>query len=221
MANALKNLVMIGMFLVGGLMAAAWLPPVAITAEAGQPTVAPGKPPINPEEFIRQFDALVQSQKLPPEAAGLFQGMRGIMDGAAKGQDPQTLREKSSGLLQGMKPLMENPNLPPEAAKMFRSFEKMGQPGAAPLKPEEFMQQFQKLMQNNKIPPEAAGFFQGMRGIMEGAAKGRDSQVLKEQSRGLLQGAKPLMENPDLPPEAAEMFKSFRGMMQTPSPDGP
>ena len=117
MAKALKNLVMIGMFLVAGLMVVAWLPSVAITAEAGQPTVAPGKPPINPEEFIRQFDALVQSQKLPPEAAGLFQGMRGIMDGAAKGQDPQTLREKSSGLLQGMKPLMENPDLPPEAAK--------------------------------------------------------------------------------------------------------
>ena len=209
------------MFLVAGLMVVAWLPSVAITAEAGQPTVAPGKPPINPEEFIRQFDALVQSQKLPPEAAGLFQGMRGIMDGAAKGQDPQILREKSSGLLQGMKPLMENPDLPPEAANMFKSFNNMGKAGAAPPKPEEFLQQFQKLMQNNKMPPEAAGFFQGMRGIMEGAAKGRDSQALKEQSRGLLQGAKPLMENPDLPPEAAEMFKSFRGMMQTAPPDGP
>lgn len=125
MAKALKNLVMMGMFLVGGLMAAAWLPSVALAAEAGQPTAAPGKPPINPEEFIRQFDALVQSQKLPPEAAGFFQGMRGIMEGAAKGQNPQTLREKSRGLLQGAKPLMENPDLPPEVAEMFKSFRGM------------------------------------------------------------------------------------------------
>jgi hypothetical protein len=122
MAKALKNLVMIGMFLVGGLMATAWLPSAALTAEAGQPTGGPGKPPINPEEFIRQFDSLVKSQKLPPEAAGLFQGMRGIMEGAAKGRDSQALKEQSRGLLQGAKPLMENPDLPPEAAEMFKSF---------------------------------------------------------------------------------------------------
>ena len=69
----------------------------------------PGAAGIKPEDFIRHFDTMLQSQKLPPEAAGLFQGIRGIMEGAAKGQDAQTLREKSGGLLQGMRPLMEKP----------------------------------------------------------------------------------------------------------------
>jgi hypothetical protein len=46
---------------------------------------------------------------------------------AAQGQDPQTLREKSGGLLQGAKPLMEKPDLPPEAAEMFKSFRGMMQ----------------------------------------------------------------------------------------------
>jgi hypothetical protein len=228
MAKHIEHLSTIGKFLVCGLMVLAFWSPVVIGAQSGEPALqeksqplAPGSAGIKAEEFIRYFDAMLQSQKLTPEAAGFFQGIKGIMEGAAKGQDPQTLREKSSGLLQGMKPLMEKPDMPPEAAKMFKSFSDLTQSGSAQPKPEEFLQQFDKLIRGNKLPPEAAGIFQGMRGLMQDAAKGQDPQALKEKSRGLLQGAKPLMEKPDLPPEVSEMFKSFQGMMQKAPTDKP
>jgi hypothetical protein len=226
MADNLKSLVLVSAWLLSGLLVIAGTPLPASTAEEGQSIqemlpAAPGGAGVKPEDFIRQFDTLLQGQKLPPEAAGFFQGMKGIMEGAGKGQDPQVLREKSRGLLQGMQSYMEKQDQPPEVTKMFKSFKDMTQPGAAPPKPEEFLQQFEKLIQSNKLPPEAAGFFQGMKGIMEGAGKGQDPQVLREKSRGLLKGAKPLMEKPDLPPEVAEMFKSFQGMMQKSPADRP
>jgi hypothetical protein len=83
----------------------------------------PGSTTPKPEEFLQTFDKLLQGNKLPPEAAGLFEAMRGIMQGTGQGQDPQMLKEKSRDLLQGAKPLMEKPGLPPEVAEMFKSFQ--------------------------------------------------------------------------------------------------
>jgi hypothetical protein len=112
-------------------MVVAGFPQAASAAEAGQPPprgiflpLAPGQP-VNPEDFIQYFDTFLQNKKLPPEMAGFFQGIRGLMESAARREDPQTLREKSKELLQGLRPLAEKPDLPPELAEMFKSFEGM------------------------------------------------------------------------------------------------
>lgn len=131
MTRHLRRLILIGTFLVAGLMVVAGFPRAANAAEAGQPPpggiflpLAPGQS-VNPEDFIRHFETMLQGQKLPPEAASFFQGMLGFMEGGAKGQDPKLLREKSGSLLQGIQPFMEKSDLPPEVAEMFRSFQGM------------------------------------------------------------------------------------------------
>ena len=132
MSNRSKSWALIGRSLLG-LMLLTGLPSVAISAKSsksddlGAYLAVSGNSSINPEDFIRPFDSMRQRQNMPPEVAGLFQGMLGIMSGAAKGQDPQTIREKSHVLLQGLRPLMEKSDLPPEAAEILNSFQSLMQ----------------------------------------------------------------------------------------------
>lgn len=136
MTRQLKQLVIIGTFLVAGLLVVSFWSPVTVRAQGSEPGLPekslpapPGAPGIKPEDFIKHFDKMLQNQKLPSEATGVFQGLRGIMEGAAKGQDPRVLREKSGSLLQGLKPFIEQPGLPPAVANMVKSFERMTKPG--------------------------------------------------------------------------------------------
>ncbi len=133
MPNRSKPWLWIGRLLLG-LMLVTVLPSAAISAGAGKsddmgaylPAVA-DKSAINPEDFIRLFESFQQRQNMPPEIAGIFQNMLGIMAGAAQGQDPKTIREKSRELTQGFKPLMEKSNLPPEVAEIMKSFQSLMQ----------------------------------------------------------------------------------------------
>jgi hypothetical protein len=128
MVNKFNPLILINFFLLSGLLVVAGLASTVSLTEEGtsiQEMLPEGleKSGVKSEELIRRFDILLQGQKLPPEAAGLFQDMKGIMEGAAKGQDPQMLKEKSRELLHGANPPMEKPDLPPEVAEMFKSFQ--------------------------------------------------------------------------------------------------
>jgi hypothetical protein len=197
--NNFNSFMVINFLLLSGLFVAAGLPSTVSLTEEGTSIqeMLPedsGKSGVRTEDLIRQFDTLLQGQKLPPEATGFFQDMKGIMEGAAKGQDPQILKEKSRGLLQGMQSYLEKSNQSPEITEIFKSLADMTQPGSTTPTPKEFLQHFDKLLQGNKLPPEAEGLFEAMRGIMQGAGQGPDRQMLKEKSRDLLQGAQPPME---------------------------
>ena len=188
MVNKFNLFILINFLLLSGLLVVAGLPSTVSQTEEGASIQemlpeGPGKSGVKSEDLIRQFDILLQGQKLPPEAVGLFQEMKGIMEGAAKGQDPQRLKEKSRGLLQGMQSYLEKSNQSPEIAEIFKSLADMTQTGSTTPKPEEFLQAFDKLLQGNKLPPEAAGLFEAMRGIMQGTGQGQDPQMLKEKSR--------------------------------------
>ena len=217
MVNNLKPLILISFLLLSGLLVVAGVPSTASPAEEGTSIqemlpAAPGKSGVKSEDLIRQFDTLLQGQKLPPEAAGLFQEMKGIMEGAAKGQDPQMLKEKSRGLLQGMQSYLEKSNQSPEVAEMFKSLADMTQPGSTTPKPEEFLQTFDKLLQGNKLPPEAAGLFEGNAGHHGRArAKGRTRRCSRKRAAICCRAPNPSWKNRTCRRKWRRCLNLFRG----------
>ncbi|AEB10246.1 hypothetical protein [Desulfobacca acetoxidans] len=89
-----------------------------------QTPLSPGEAPVSLEALTKQFNGLMQNQKLPPEAAGLFKGMLELMQGFASGKDPQAWREQGPELFKNLDGMMKNQQLPPEAAEMLKSFQK-------------------------------------------------------------------------------------------------